>query len=280
MPRSAVLLLTVLGLSLPATALAGGKPRVRAVIDHTVGGQVVRRTVVTGPRREKVKRFVGFERERKAAGKGWSVTDRRAAPPRDLTLGGRLEETGARRQRGGQSVLRLTRPGAHHLKGEEEIRVYTRGRLTTIKKMGILREPPAAAPPAAAGSRAPVRSEILVDIFTDGAWTTYGGLAFRYDPAEPFAAHLEVPGQPDWVFARDLMADALARGRAGEADVQLQVAGAYLEIHLRTPAGSARLRTPVELARDFLAKAHASVPPGAESAHLDVDGDLRRLLGD
>jgi hypothetical protein len=282
--RSLAILLAVLSLS--ATAHAGGgkqkkKDTVRAVIDHTVGGQVVRRTVVTGPRRGKGKRFVSFERERAAAGKGWSVTDRRAAPPRDLRLKGRLEEAGARVQRGGQSILTFTRPGAHHLTGEREIRIYTRGRLTTVKKLGRVADPriEASPTPAVTGTSEVVRSELLVDVLTDEAWHTYGGMAFRYDPADPYTVSLEVPNQPDWVFARDLIDDALTHGRSGEADVQLEVKDGYLEIFLSTSDGSARLRTPKELARDFLAKSHASVPRGRESDHIDFDGDLRRIIG-
>jgi hypothetical protein len=284
--RSLAVLLVVLSLS--ATAHAGGgkqkkKDTVRAVIDHTVGGQVVRRTVVTGPRRAKGKRLVGFERERAAAGKGWSVTDRRAAPPRDLTLAGRLEETGARVQRGGQSILTFTRPGAHHLTGDREIRIYTRGRMTSVKKLPrVADRQVTAVGPAGPGTGRVVRSELLVDLLSgpegQRAWLTVGGMAFRYEPSDPYAVHLEVPNQPDWVFSRDLLGEALANGRSGEADVRLEVKDGYLEIFLSTADDAARLRTPKELARDFLARSHASVPRGTENDHIDFDGDIRRIV--
>ena len=287
--RGPAVLLAVLSLSLTAHAGSGKqqkkKQTVRAVIDQTVGGQVVRRKVVTGPRRAKGKRFVTFERERAAAGKGWSVTDRRAAPPRDLRLEGRLEETGARVQRGGQSILTFTRPGAQHLTGERETRIYTRGRLTTVKKLPRVADrqvkatrTDATAAEAGPGTGRVVRSELLIDLLGDTGWSTVGGLAFRYDPAEPYTAHLEIPNQPDWVFARDLIDDALTHGQSGEADVRLEVKDGYLEIFLSTSDGSARLRTPKELARDFLAKSHASVPRGSENDHIDFDGDLRRIV--
>ena len=285
MPRAAILVF-LLSLAVPAAAVAGRQPaRVRAVVDEVVGGKVVRRTVVTGPRRARQKRPVTFERERAAAAKGWSVTDRRAAPPRDLRLGGRLEETGARRQKGGQTILTFTRPGARHLTGEREIRVYSRGRLTTSKKLQSraekkMRDPGTAVAGGGRGTGKVVRSTIAVEILSGEDWVGYAGMAFRYEPSDPFAVHVEVPGKPDWVFDRDLLADAFRRGTAGStaSDVRLKVEGDHLEILLTSNSGSARLRTPARGARAFLAGTQASVPPGSEREYFDVDRELRRFL--
>lgn len=281
--RGPAILLAVLSLSV--TAHAGGKQKkkqtVRAVIDHTVGGQVVRRKVVTGPRRAKGKRFVSFERERAAAGKGWSVTDRRAAPPRDLTLAGRLEEIGARQQTGGLSIIELTRPGAHHLTGEREIRVYARGRLTKIKKLGRVAGSAVSERSVAAGTGQVVRTDLAIEMLQElegqSTWQPVQGMAFRYQPDDPYSVHFEV-GKGEWVFGRDLLADALESGASGDGDVHLRTRGELLEIELRSPDGRATLRIERQAAAAFLRQSEASVPRGSESARIDFDGDLRRII--
>src|SRR4029078_10920461 len=101
-------------------------------------------------------------------------------------LGGRLEETGARAQRNGQTIIQLERPGAHNLKGERKIRVSSRGRVTKIKKLGKVRGPQVDVSARPVGTGNVVRSELLIDILDDARWNTMAGLALRYAPGEAY----------------------------------------------------------------------------------------------
>lgn len=93
-----------------------------------------------------------------------------------------------------------------------------------------------------------------------------------YEQAEPYAVTMRVDeavGPVEWVFARELLADALACGQAGLGDVQVTARGDLVVLGVSTPdgTGTAVFRR-IDVAA-FVAVAHRIVAPGAESALLD-----------
>jgi hypothetical protein len=113
--------------------------------------------------------------------------------------------------------------------------------------------------------------------------------SFEYDPGDPFAVraefHLDEAAEPVvWVFARDLVTEGL-RGPAGQGDVSLWPArsdsgpGSVVCLALSSPDGQALFECDTDRVVEFLERTFATVPPGDESRHLDLDdGALERLL--
>lgn len=108
---------------------------------------------------------------------------------------------------------------------------------------------------------------------------------WRYRPADPWAVTVELHWRGEvapWVMARELIADGL-RGLAGSSagDVHVWPTDAgRVALHLSPPSGSSTLTAVAAQVRRFLARTYAWVPAGEESAHLDVDGALSRLLAE
>jgi hypothetical protein len=110
----------------------------------------------------------------------------------------------------------------------------------------------------------------------------------RYKPDDPYAvsATFYPVGQGrtvEWVFSRDMLAQALSR-HVGQGDVRMWPAGGaerrVLRIALRPPEGSALLEVPAHEVEVFLRNAYSVVPPGSESKQLDLDTELALLLSD
>src|SRR5918912_1490995 len=83
-------------------------------------------------------------------------------------------------------------------------------------------------------------------------------VSLRYSATDPYAVRAVFSGdgmEVEWVFARDL-----------------------LMISLTSPDGQAVLEATAGDVRDFLDRTAAVVPDGEESAHLDLDAALARLL--
>ncbi|MET7648938.1 SsgA family sporulation/cell division regulator [Streptomyces sp. NPDC005426] len=108
----------------------------------------------------------------------------------------------------------------------------------------------------------------------------------RYDAADPYAVHLSL-GAPAaesvvWVFARALLAEGLRRP-AGIGDVLVfprhRCLPDTMRIVLRTLAGAALVELPASDVTRFLRNADALVPPGTESAYVDIDSELALLTG-
>jgi hypothetical protein len=112
----------------------------------------------------------------------------------------------------------------------------------------------------------------------------HGDLVF--DPADPYAVRLVV-GTSDapevtWSFARELLAEGLY-DPIGDGDVLvwpcLATNGhAVVVIELRSPHGMAMLQTPSRAVQRFVESTYAAVPPGTESARIDVDAMVTHLL--
>jgi Streptomyces sporulation and cell division protein, SsgA len=108
----------------------------------------------------------------------------------------------------------------------------------------------------------------------------------RYDSSDPYAVHATFRTGGDhvsWVFARELLADGL-RYPSGEGDVRVWPArergGGVVFVGLSSPDGAALLEAPASSLLVFRKRTYAAVAHGAESAHLDIDGAVTRMLGD
>ncbi|MEU5211630.1 SsgA family sporulation/cell division regulator [Streptomyces sp. NPDC020742] len=108
----------------------------------------------------------------------------------------------------------------------------------------------------------------------------------HYRPADPLAVRMSFPPEISldgsavyWTFARELLDEGL-REPAGRGDVRVRPAGpdrTVMEFHADEGIAMVQLRT-ADLRR-FLARSYASVPAGAEAAHLGMERDLAELFG-
>jgi hypothetical protein len=104
----------------------------------------------------------------------------------------------------------------------------------------------------------------------------------RQDPFAVTMTFLTGDGDLTWTFGREL----LARGVSvptGEGDVRISptVAAdgrATITVELSSPDGHLALTARSEDVHDFLNRAHAIVPAGQESDHLDVDRLIAQVL--
>ncbi|MGW7070872.1 SsgA family sporulation/cell division regulator [Streptomyces sp. NPDC054855] len=108
----------------------------------------------------------------------------------------------------------------------------------------------------------------------------------HYDLTDPCAVRLSL-GAPltspvDWVFARELLAQGLHLS-AGIGDVLVTPLGPHrarrVRITLRSATGSALVDIDAAEVDAFLQQSFALVPPGAESAHIDLDRAVAAAMG-
>jgi len=132
-----------------------------------------------------------------------------------------------------------------------------------------------------------VNAEVDFDLLDDAGCTSPVQAELRYDAADPFAicGDFCLDGHVvRWVFARALLRTGLYEPTgAGDVRVRpsLDHAGrAVVLIELSSPDGSAAMRAPANEVAWFLRRTEGVVPNGCESAHVDLDGALDRLLGD
>lgn len=93
-----------------------------------------------------------------------------------------------------------------------------------------------------------------------------------YDKSDPYAVAMRVTdtgGPVEWVFARDLLADALDHGRAGVGDLVVIARGDLVVLSLSTPDGTGAAVFRRDDVTTFVARAQRIVPPGRESGFLD-----------
>jgi len=109
-------------------------------------------------------------------------------------------------------------------------------------------------------------------------------VSLRYSAADPYAVRAVFSGdgmEVEWVFARDLLRTGLA-SPVGDGDVHVWPSWGtgreLLMISLTSPDGQAVLEASATDVRSFLDRTAAVVPDGDESAHLDLDAALARLL--
>lgn len=109
----------------------------------------------------------------------------------------------------------------------------------------------------------------------------------RYDPADPFAVEATFRAADEsisWMLGRDLLHDGLL-AEAGLGDVRVWPQSRHdgdpelVLIELRSPDGQATLAIDAADLEAFLRRTFDVVPRGSESAYLDLDLVIGRLLG-
>jgi Streptomyces sporulation and cell division protein, SsgA len=106
---------------------------------------------------------------------------------------------------------------------------------------------------------------------------------FCYDPSSPWAVSVSLltGGEEPvvWEFARSLLAMGMITP-AGEGDVHIapSLSGLNVEMRLSSRGQSALIIIPGKDLHEFLARACAAVPGGAESEFSDLDSELSMFL--
>lgn len=106
-----------------------------------------------------------------------------------------------------------------------------------------------------------------------------------YQATDPYAVTLAVRIQQghwiEWLVARDLVVAALDAA-TGEGDVRMtpKTASGYaiVEIEIRSTDGRAVLEVDRDLLHQFVHATLALVPLGQESAHVDLDEAIARII--
>lgn len=120
-------------------------------------------------------------------------------------------------------------------------------------------------------------------------WGFHIPVTLTYRPDEPYAVRFGVrddTGWHEWQFARELLIIGTVMP-AGIGDVRVRPESGQVLIRLTSDQfvdgqadhdESATLGLDRDVVRAFLDRTLALVPSGTESAHLDLDGGLSRLL--
>jgi hypothetical protein len=135
-------------------------------------------------------------------------------------------------------------------------------------------------------------SPITLQLVGPQSWTEVPAL-LCYEPSDPFAVRIAFgdvgdeagPVAPEdggisWLVSRELLQSGLD-SPSGEGDVRMWPAhGAtdVLFLHLRAPSGEALFEFSRATVSAFLKRTETLVPPGTESAQLDLDDELQVLL--
>ena len=106
-----------------------------------------------------------------------------------------------------------------------------------------------------------------------------------YDQRDPYAVRLAFPvntegGHPlTWIFGRQLLDEGL-EGPTGQGDVHVWPCGPDLVfMELRAASGHAQIALSARQLRAFLFLSYAEVPPGYETAYVEIDRLLHDLMG-
>jgi len=107
----------------------------------------------------------------------------------------------------------------------------------------------------------------------------------NYDSSDPYAVtigfHVEDRPVVSWTFARDLLSEGLTEP-IGDGDVHVwpgrDHGGLTSIIELSSGQGNALIEFHTAAATAFMARTHAIVAPGEESAHLDVEATITAIL--
>ncbi|MFT6565186.1 MAG: hypothetical protein ACJAY5_001953 [Actinomycetes bacterium] len=105
-----------------------------------------------------------------------------------------------------------------------------------------------------------------------------------YSAHEPYSVRATFrtsDGDVNWVFARELIAEGL-RKPAGDGDIAMWPSKTndreVLCLSLSSPSGQALMEAPRDVIEEFLARSYRVVPLGSESALIDMDLLIDRLL--
>ncbi|MEE1928116.1 SsgA family sporulation/cell division regulator [Streptomyces sp. TRM 70351] len=110
-------------------------------------------------------------------------------------------------------------------------------------------------------------------------------LVYRAD--DPYAVHVTFhigsSGPVHWTFARELLVEG-ARRSCGEGDVRVwpvrRAGGGALRLALSSPEGEALLEAPAGPVAAWVERTLRLVPPGRESAELELDAALGALFSE
>lgn len=130
-----------------------------------------------------------------------------------------------------------------------------------------------------------VTSEVELRLVMPGDATVPLSVRLRYQADDPYAVTAEFRTGVDesvrWVFARDLLTVGL-HAPVGEGDVRVwpsRTAGVdVVYLALASPDGQALLEAPASDVAAFVSRTFDLVADGTESAHVDLDASLNRLL--
>lgn len=108
----------------------------------------------------------------------------------------------------------------------------------------------------------------------------------RYRSSDPYAVAIDFRssrGTVTWTFGRDLLAHGLHEP-AGLGDVHVwptidRAGRPVVAIALKAPTGDVTILAPRKAVASFIRRSLRTVPQGGESAHVDVDAALARLIG-
>jgi hypothetical protein len=129
---------------------------------------------------------------------------------------------------------------------------------------------------------------ITLQLVGPQSWTEVPAL-LCYDPSDPFAVRIafgEVDEQDDadegiaWLVGRELLQAGLEHP-TGDGDVRIwpaHTASDVLFLHLRAPSGEALFELSRATVAAFLRHTEVLVPPGSETALLQLDQELDTLL--
>jgi hypothetical protein len=135
---------------------------------------------------------------------------------------------------------------------------------------------------------AQVQAEVALTLVAPDGVALEVQATLRYEPADPYAVHVvfaaaEGVDEPSvsWSFARQLLVDGL-REPAGIGDVRVWPwsgqTGPVVALALTSPDGHALFEVPRRTLEDFLRRTFDEVPPGGETAQLDLDAVVGALL--
>lgn len=114
----------------------------------------------------------------------------------------------------------------------------------------------------------------------------------RFRSSDPYAVTVCFRGAGEaveWVFARDLLRDAITNGSAGEGDVKVRLlvppgtpvsVATAMRITLASPDGHAEIEAEVGDFRSFIERSEFVVPVGSEATFVDVDAELATLFAE
>jgi hypothetical protein len=121
----------------------------------------------------------------------------------------------------------------------------------------------------------------------DGPKSVPVAVWFRYDLREPWLVTLSFQAAGgrfvDWIIERNLLCDGVLVG-AGIGDIRIQRGldhGGFDQawITLSSPSGRADFSFDYRTLVDLIGRTEQAVPLGAENSRVDIDAELRALLG-
>jgi hypothetical protein len=130
-----------------------------------------------------------------------------------------------------------------------------------------------------------VQAALVLELLDSDGATSQVHAELRYDSGDPFAVRGDFCLDEQvvrWVFARSLLRTGLYEP-TGTGDVRVRPwldddGRAVVHIELCSPDGAAVLQARASEVATFLRRSEGLVPPGCESAHIDVDRALTQLL--